>query len=473
MKIQSADTALDPQAHIYQTKSGPDSRYVYSRFNVVVDSGDGRNVIYNSASHILSVLSPDETKFYFEMPHKTGQELSPDEHGILDHLLINNFAVPADIDELDPVRERYMQHRTSAEGLTLTIAPTLNCNFNCRYCYQGIDKDQLVMSPRTQEKTISYIQQLTQPGSGIKSLSMTWFGGEPLLGLSAVKYISDRIIAWCDRRKLGYSAMMITNGYLLNLKTIGELYVRKVRTIQVTLDGDREMHNRIRYLKHAESPTFDHIVENIKLYSKEYPIQTNIRVNLDQNNAGSADKLIEQLAEAGLGHKNISIYFAPIVSSTTACRSVCDDTLDLQQYAEIEYALFLACEQAGFVKASLPPRFMSVCGAAKQHGSVIVANGDIHKCWETVSFSNRRTGHLSHASSPDDMANDALWNDFNPFNIPECRNCEILPNCAGFCAYKFIYNSEFAGKSGHLPCPSLKFNIRNKVLHYAKSHQML
>jgi len=329
------------------------------------------------------------------------------------------------------------------------------------------------MSPETQEETIHFIRQKAHPDYGVKQLSITWFGGEPLLGLPVIKNISDRTIAWCDQHKISYSAMVVTNGFLLNNKTAGELYVRRVRTIQITLDGNRDTHDQIRFLKSSKTPTFDRIVGNIAEYSTDYPINTVIRVNIDVHNIASIHKLIEQLAQAGLGHKNVSMYFAPLVSSTSACRSVCNDTLTLEEFSQKEFELYQAAMQAGFIHISLPPRFMGICGATKPESFVIVANGDIHKCWETVSFPDRRIAHVVDTPSRDDSANDSRWKNWSPFNFPSCRDCPILPNCVGFCSYKFLYKDEFAGNAGQLPCPSLRFNIKERILHYAKSSHML
>jgi uncharacterized protein len=452
---------------------GEISRYAYSRFNVTVDIEDGRKIIYNTQSNVLSVLDQPEAAFYCGLLNKSIGELSQAELEILDNLLINNFIVPADIDELALLEECYLGARHSPETLIFTITPTLNCNFSCHYCYQGTIKDRLIMSSETQEETIHFIRQKAHPDYGVRQLSVTWFGGEPLLGLPAIKNISDRTIAWCDQHKISYSAMAVTNGFLLNHKTAGELYVRRVRTIQITLDGNRDTHDQIRFLKNSKSPTFDRIVGNIAEYSADYPIHTTIRVNMDVQNVDSIHKLIEQLAQAGLGYKNVSMYFAPLVSSTSACRSVCDDTLTLENFSQKEFELYQAAMQAGFIRSSLPPRFMGICGATRPGGFVIVANGDIHKCWETVSFPELRTGHVVDTPSREDLANDSRWKNWSPFNESSCRDCSILPNCVGFCSYKFLYKDEFAGNAGQLPCPSLRFNIKERILHYAKSNHML
>ncbi|HRJ94744.1 TIGR04463 family radical SAM/SPASM RiPP maturase [uncultured Thiothrix sp.] len=449
------------------------SCYIPSRFNIVTESDDGRLVIYNSISHILAVLDPKETAFYHTLLEKKQEGLSASEVGILDCFLVNNFIVPADIDEVKLLESVYQASRNSPESVILTITPTLNCNFSCHYCYQGQNKESLVMTPETQDALIKFIKQKANPALGVKQVSITWFGGEPLMGLPVIKNVSDKIIAWCDQKQLGYSAMLITNGFMLNAKTAGELYVRRVKTVQITIDGDRDTHNQIRSLTKGNVSTFDRIVGNIVSYSQEYPINTTIRVNIDRYNVDSAYRLLDQLSDAGLGNKNVSIYFAPVESSTSACHAISEDTLEVKAFSKVEYDLYLAAIKAGFSQAHLPPRFMGICGATKPDSNVITANGDIHKCWETVSFPQERIGRIGEIPVKAEIAKSEVWEKWSPFKIETCRNCSTLPNCAGFCPYKFLYKDQYGGQGEHLPCPSLKFNIKDKILNYAKVHRML
>src|SRR4029079_15816463 len=56
------------------------------------------------------------------------------------------------------------------------------------------------------------------------------------------------------------------------------------------------------------------------------------------------------------------------------------------------------------------------------------------------------------------------WLRWTPFDNETCRNCKILPNCAGACAYKFVHSGSHAGEAAILPCPSWKYNIRERLL---------
>lgn len=59
------------------------------------------------------------------LPAKLGKRLS--EAGML---------VPADVDERELLRDIRTRARANPDRLMLTIAPTMQCNFRCTYCYE-------------------------------------------------------------------------------------------------------------------------------------------------------------------------------------------------------------------------------------------------------------------------------------------------------------------------------------------------
>lgn len=445
------------------------NKYKPSKYNIEIDSINEHKLIYNTLSQVFSLLEEDDIRFYKKALLKAQGELNPEEETILDHFLINNFLVPDDVDETTVFEKIYESSRNSNENMSLTVLPTLNCNFGCDYCFQGGDKPKEVMPQSVQNSVFKFIKQNSEH---LKRINITWFGGEPMLGFNVIKRISDRVIPYADIRGIYYESMIVTNGYYLTVEKLAELYLRRVKMIQITLDGSLEQHNKLRYVKATGEGSFETIIKNIKNYIDEFPINTTIRVNIDKRNKNDIINLINNLSEAGLGNKRLSLYFAPIECSTSACRNISDITLEQQEFAEIEYNLYQLAYSKGLCQASLPYRMVGLCGATKPKGLVIVPNGDIHKCWETVSFPDKRIGTIKNE---DFVSKDLVekWESWNPFKYEECRNCVILPNCCGFCAYKFLYKSEFGGNSTAKPCPSLKYNIKEKLLHLAEQKKML
>ena len=73
-----------------------------------------------------------------------------------------------------------------------------------------------------------------------------------------------------------------TNGYLLTDEIINFFIYKKLNSIQITLDGKEDNHNKTRRLKRTGNPTYRQIVENIgKILNKWEDTEIKIRVNVE------------------------------------------------------------------------------------------------------------------------------------------------------------------------------------------------
>ena len=118
---------------------------------------------------------------------------------------------------------------------------------------------------------------------------------------------------------------------------------------------------------------------------------------------------------------------------------------------------------------SLPSMNMGVCAAARKNGMVLSPNGDVHKCWETVTMNQYRIGNITDPSF-DLYLSAKDWTEWSPFKEQLCLDCRILPNCMGMCTYRFRFKENYSGNSAKTPCPSLKYNIEDKLRQYLKKY---
>ncbi len=439
------------------------SRYKASMFNTYVPIDEGHELIYNSLTQAFSLMDGEDIKFlkdYME-PESAGTN---EEKQQINQFIMNGFLLPSDIDEVELFQKQYQKERMRTDHMGITILPTMDCNFGCAYCFEGAGKKHEYMTGEVEQAVMRFIRK---KASSIKSLNITWFGGEPLLGIGSIKKLSNQIIPFCDKHHISYYASIITNGYLLNEETVAELYLRRVRTIQITLDGPKEVHDSIRFVKNVNNGSFDRIIENIKSYSEKFQISTVLRINIDKNNSQSIYELLDELAEKGLGHNSlVSVYFAPIEASTAACGKIAGETLDMEEFAKLEFDLFRYAVNLGLCRVSLPYHQVGICNAVRANGLVILPDGTLHRCWETVAQPDKHIGNLGNGDSITKNSLEENWSSFSPLKNSECRKCPILPACAGYCAYRFLYACEYSGNR-KVPCPALKYNIGDKLLHFA------
>src|SRR4029079_14770133 len=96
-----------------------------------------------------------------------------------------------------------------------------------------------------------------------EKLVLTFFGGEPLLNLPVMYEVAERMWAITQARGTPMHVNIITNGLLLTPDVVDRMLPRGLNGVKITLDGDREMHNKMRPLRGGQG-TFDRIIENIR-----------------------------------------------------------------------------------------------------------------------------------------------------------------------------------------------------------------
>jgi len=258
--------------------------------------------------------------------------------------------------------------------------------------------------------------------------------------------------------------MMVSNGYRLNAEVAKSLYVRRLMMVQVTLDGNRSDHDQRRVLLSGK-PTFDSITQNLREIVDSVPLPFSIRVNIDHRNRDQIHSLIDHLAEMGFGNRQtVRMYFAPVEAMTEGFHNVAIVCMTKRQYGSLEADLYWYAFEKGLTSLPYPPRFHGVCGAVRPNAFVITPTGDIHKCWDTVTFPQHAVGSIFNIEAVVQNEKTQQWMDWTPFVNDTCRNCKILPNCSGACAYKFIHAQDTRGEAAVLPCPSWKYNIKERLV---------
>ena len=363
--------------------------------------------------------------------------------------------VPEKWDELSFLKSRYEKVRlTRSESLGLTICPTLNCNFRCIYCYQHHPYG--IMPSDVQEKVIQFVEE-HEPS--VTALSVTWFGGEPLFAISAIERLSRRLIN-LGSGNIKYQASIITNGYLLTPDVSRLLADLKVRHVQVTLDGPREIHNSRRPLK-GGGPTFDKIVDNIA--NADPRLRINVRVNIDQNNVEGVPQLFEQLDAAGLLGR-IGLYFAPVYPYTDVCADTAGSCIIGRTWAKLQGQLHFNALEHGYGGFGLPESKLHYCMADSNQGWVISPNGLMFKCWNDVTQPQNAVFDLSTGTQTQRMKEvQERWTSWNPFNLPDCINCKILPQCMGGCPYQGLQQES---PYTHGNCEEVKENLQEVLAIY-------
>ena len=352
------------------------------------------------------------------------------------HPIIERFAkrgIIANFDERAALESMGRAACAGSHDVGLTICPTMGCNFDCPYCFE--DHGSGTMSQDVQDDIIALTERMLD-ASHTQRLSVTWFGGEPLLAPDVIESLSARLIALADERDISYSASIVTNGYLLTQEMVDMLHKAKVDSAQITIDGLEATHDATRYLR-GGGPTFARITSNLR--ETNIPFKVNIRHNFHEGNKSEVEELesyIGQLAEES--GNNLRYYPALVTGSETA--------------DERGKQVGLLCENdaSGIGVKQESGRFHAgrghYCGAHSVWSVGVDDKGNLQKCWEAVDKPDLSygTAHdwdpadpLATASNPDNLTK--YLNTATALDDEECRECVWLPSCSGGCPYKRLF----------------------------------
>lgn len=438
---------------------------VLSNYNIMVPLKGEKQLAYNSLTGSFALLEQDDLTTMGRIA--AGELKIGDEEALPFYKM--GYAVPEGTDEFTELELRYNAYRNDPSSMVLTIAPTLGCNFACGYCFQGLDKPFDSMPQDVQDALVAFV---AEEAKYFRHLGITWYGGEPLLCMDAIRSMTAKFQKICAEKGRRYTGFIVTNGFRLNQKMAEELISLGVTEAQVTFDGAEHVHDEKRPLVSGKG-TFKTLLDNLEGVVKNTTMKINIRVNVDQGNRDGIKDLIDQLAERGLGARNnLGMYFAPIEGITDACQSADDQAMSKTDYGVFEAQITAYAIERQLTGLPKPPSMMGVCVAARPRGVVAVPNGDLHKCWDTVMIPDMRIGTVFEPEKLDDDATHRRWLEWSPFANDTCSKCKIIPNCAGMCAYKFVHDTTH-GESGTLPCPSWKFNIAERLFLRAQKLGMV
>ena len=430
----------------------------WSTYNTLFQSERYGRFCYNALSNMLIEL--DDAHYSLLEGYLHGQAFSgTQENGFVSLLREMHVLVEAGEDENLLLIRQYRRKASCFETskLGLTICPTLRCNFRCPYCFEASQQDGRFMSAETQERLIAWIKD----HKNIRTLSVAWYGGEPLLAFDIVCALTERFLALgLTYEKVG----LVTNGYLLDREKISRLNDLKIDFIQISMDGPPEVHDTRRVLA-GGGPTFARILENVTaLMDSDWAGVCNIRVNVDKRNIEGFLGLRAELLERFQG-KKLSVYpgHVDVIGDQAYDGGCC---LDKDEWAD--FTLELASRHGVLPAGRLHPRgkLDGACVALRHQSFVLGPEGELYKCWDDVGRPAMAVGSIH---DPDTVTHPVLRAQYatgvDPYLDPECRACAVLPICGGGCAHRRLL-AKYHGRDYIEYCSPYKTRLRDYLEGY-------
>lgn len=285
--------------------------------------------------------------------------------------------------------------------------------------------------------TITEIEKQTFSHS--KTISL--FGGEPLLkeNREIVEYIIKTGV------KTGYRFIATTNGY--DLDSYQDLLGKGLlESIQITLDGSREIHDK-RRTHIITVKSFDKIITNVRMALNRGVFVT-VRVNIDADNVDEIIKLNDYFTEQRLfTFKNFSTYAAYISGevnfnpeSYKLCSTMNDTQrkfMDILKQADIkigyEHRLYSNIMKAIKENKGL---FLTPCYCNANYNSYIFdPYGNIYSCLEVVGNTKEAIGKYINGIDWN-ISTKEKWTNRNVNIQKKCSKCKYSLLCGGGCFAK-------------------------------------
>lgn len=380
-------------------------------------------------------------------------------------LIKDKFIIDDNTDELLIAKSIINKTNNNDSVFQIIINPTLNCNFKCWYCYET-HLSGTKMSPETLNMTIQYIKHVLDTNMYLKKIKIDWFGGEPLLHFKKViQPILSETNAYAAKKKIEVCSNFTTNGYLINEEFLSFCTQNSVQHFQITLDGHRDRHNKVRFTKLGVN-TYDKIIRNIILCVKR-KFQVTVRINVSADTKADTLAILdsfEVLNEEDKKYLYFSIHKVWQENDSVNC--------DIDQVINQIRSKGFRCVSL----ATYPNSIMDTCYADKKNQIVVNYDGGIFKCTARDFTDQNSEGKLMSNGNIQWKENHYEREKMSVFNYQACRECSIMPLCNAGCSQKKLEHSQDYCVYGHDPVRKLEFAkkvLLEKLYFSAEGRELL
>jgi len=431
----------------------------FSKYNLLIPSTNNEQYILfntykgscfevdNSVANIINETSLDalnvETKELFELA------------GVI---------IPDEVNEQHMIAYNQNYSKYNNPYHTSTILLTWDCNLKCTYCYQETGKNKEYLTMDRANRYIDFMLASVKQ-SNAKSVSIYLFGGEPLMNIEVGYYILEKIKSYCEANNIIFSSHLITNGTLLTTEDIARLYLLNCRTIQITLDGLREVHDKRKIYVNGKG-SFDEIMSALHILNERNDIRTTIRVNIDKKNIMHTRELLDYIGKNGEALTNCDVFFGVIRNLDAACFNNSTNCLLDSEINDVLYSLWNYAEKQGFKHNMKPRRRTLHCGTYYNNTYTVTPELDVYKCVVHAGVKEHLMGRIDEYGHLVDLTPAFYeWMTVDPFKNDSCKVCVYLPNCGGGCGV-MAYNE--AGTYQAKGCYQLKDTLEREVVKFAR-----
>lgn len=315
-----------------------------------------------------------------------------------------------------------------AASLVLHVAH--DCNLRCGYCYADYGRygDQFGMM--TEEMAIAHVDGFFDQLGDRKMVSVTFFGGEPLMNMPVVyaAHAHAKQRGAAEGRQVLFS--LTTNGTLLTQEVVDFMHAEQF-TVTVSIDGPPDVNDKLRP-QEGGGGSYDTIMERVRTTG----LRAIARVTLTRKSTDIA-RIVRHLVDVGFrevgvspvaaGNKKFDLEGPDLDAVVAGMRDLADDFVAWAKQGKIYPFTNLRglVEQIGAGEPRQLP-----CGAAS---NLVAADnkGDLYACHRLVGNAQFKMGNVKTGLDRDLRFN--LLGDMHPRTRAPCQDCWARYLCGGGC----------------------------------------
>ncbi|MFW5676412.1 MAG: radical SAM protein [Acetivibrio ethanolgignens] len=359
--------------------------------------------------------------------------ISTDYNEILEELVANEILI-----EKDEKKDNFGKVEEFVDFPIKSLALHLihDCNLRCTYCYGEGGSYGGERKPMTDEVAYNAIDFLLSHSDDSPCVSITLFGGEPLLNMPLIK----KIVCYCRKseKETGkeISLGMTTNATLLDKETREYLNENNI-TVGISIDGPKDIHDSCRVNVNGAG-SYDQMIRNTEELLKDRDGRVTARITLTRN-CMQMDQIMQFIEKMGFRKVNIAFVSGEDDSTITIKKS--DYEVIAKEYDKIASRMLSSLQKNEPFYNNLfysqlrqlhdKTPMLYNCGAGRKYLAVD-PEGNLFICHRFVGKEDYKVGTVFTEINKEKVREVAYA---HVEHKEECKKCWARYLCAGGCFY--------------------------------------
>lgn len=338
-----------------------------SSYNIIIQR-ENASLIFNSFMNSYVALSNTVCDSFKELAIDVFKKKYKTSYNKLCEL---GIIIPDTKDELAIIRYKNKIATFGSRELRVVVYPTQDCNLKCWYCYENHIPNTR-MSREVSSGIVKYVKRAIENNS-FDEFFITLFGGEPFTDFDTIAFpLLKELKELTEGGSKYFSCFFVTNASLIDESVISKLKLIKPH-LQITLDGDKEHHDKIRTWKDGDKPTYDHILWVIHRLAEGIEGENffiTLRINYDNNTLPTIPEILDKIKD--IERKKIFVHFERVWQT---------EGESTEQHRALLRAILRKFIKEGFcVNQGTFNGYPYSCPSDINNSIIINYDGTIHKC---------------------------------------------------------------------------------------------